>query len=223
MFFGRFPIYKDLLVVHEKPIYFDIDKSNWMNKSFFNIISNFGIVVNNFYYFTSMHNYSTIKTSLSSSTVIKSYGSGDVYRGLYYDSTASRIITAGCRINKIDIFDLDLNLISSVLSSGECPHGITVYNSKIYVVIYLTSNVAVISNGVIENTFPIQCYHLASISVDSFGYFALSCEGDGKAYIYDSSMNYTNKYIGLDFVLDARLDINNYFAIGGQKNVKIYS
>jgi hypothetical protein len=45
----------------------------------------YGIVSNNFFYFTRLFGYGIIKTSLISPTVIKSYVSVGKYRGLYYD------------------------------------------------------------------------------------------------------------------------------------------
>jgi hypothetical protein len=203
--------------------------SNWVYRFSFLIPSvAYGIVANNFYYFSTFPNtiniYGLIKTSLTSSTIIKSYGTVDTYRVLYYDSINSRIIACSTS-NRVDIFNLDLNLLSSVTLQGFGPHGVTVYNSRIYVASYYTGNVAVISNNlIVTTTYLSRCLGpLGAISVDSFGYFALSCGGDGKVYIYDSNMNYTNKFISFENVLDARLDINTNFAICGGWNVKIYS
>jgi hypothetical protein len=142
---------------------------------------------------------------------------------LYYDSAGSKIIAAGCEIGSLDILDLDLNFQSSVSFTGQCPHGITVYNSKIYV--SLNSNgIAIISNGVIANTFPTICLSgLHRITQYLFGYFALSCWGDNKVYIYDSNMQYTSKSIAFTGVFDARFDSNKRFANCGGASVKIYN
>ena len=84
---------------------------------------------------------------------------------------------------------------------------------------------AVISNGSIENIYPTVCLtNLYRISVDSFGFFALSCNGNGQVYFYDSNIEYTNKSIGFGAnVLHARLDTNNGLAICGGAYVKIYN
>ena len=66
----------------------------------------YGIVSNNFFYFTRLFGYGIIKTSLISPTVIKSYGSVGKYRGLYYDWIESKIIAVGCDINTVDILDI---------------------------------------------------------------------------------------------------------------------
>ena len=79
---------------------------------------------------------------------------------------------------------------------GLCPYGITVYNTKIYVARVSSAMVAIISNGTIEKTYSTKCSsYLAGISVDAFGYFALSCSGNGQVFLYDTNMQYTNKSI----------------------------
>ncbi len=185
----------------------------------------YGIVSNCFYYFSTFNStYGIVKTSMNSSTTFKSYGISGVYRGLYYDLIGSKIIAAGCEVNKVDILDLDLNFISSFLMPGQCVTGVTVYNSKIYMVTWGSSAVSVISNGTIKNTYSTICStNLAGISVDSFGYFVISCSRNSSVYLYDSNMNYTNKSIALGDAFDARLDTNSRLAICGGKNVAIYN
>ena len=181
-------------------------------------------MANNFYYFSLVNDYGIIKTSLTSSTVQKSYGDyGNLYRGLFYDSTASTIIAAGCNVNSVDTFDLDLNLVSTVSIPYECPHHVTVYKSRIYVVLFYSGYVAVILNGVLQNSFSTECsVLLTGVSIDPFGYFALSCWGDNKVYIYDSNMQYTNKSITHKNVMDTRLDTNNRLTMCGGANVVVY-
>jgi hypothetical protein len=199
--------------------------SNWMYKSTFNMPNiYYGIVANGFFYFSTINTYGIVKTSLNSSTAIKSYGDAGKYRGLYYDSIGSVIIAAGCNVNKVDILDLDLNLNSSISFPGQCPHGIAVFNSKIYVAIWGNGIIAVISNGTIEKTYPAKCSsNLAGISVDAFGYFALSCSGNGQVFLYDTSMQYTNKSIAFGGVYDARFDTNKKLGICGGTNAAIYN
>ena len=182
-------------LIVDLPVGVHLYDSNWKYQSTFSMPDiYYGIVANNNYYFSGGTSGGIIKTSLTSSAIIKSYGTAGVYRGLYYDSIGSRIIAAGCDVHRVDILDLDLNLLSSVSMPGMCPHGVTVHNSKVYVTRFYIGYVAIISNGMIENTFTTVCFgRLASISVDSVGYFALSCAGDGKVYLYDSNMQYTSK------------------------------
>jgi hypothetical protein len=211
-------------LVVDFPVGVHLYDSNWKYQSTFNKVSlQYAIVANGYYYFTdSGNNNRIIKTTLISPTVLNSFGSG--YRGLYYDSIGSRIVAAGCDVCAVHTLDLNLNLLSAVSCPCQCPVGVTVYNSKIYVAMYHSVNVIVISNGTIENSYSTQCYgSLARISVDSFGYLALSCNGNGQVYLYDSNMKYTNKSIGFVDGWDARLDTNNRLAICGVTNVAIYS
>jgi hypothetical protein len=198
--------------------------SNWMYKStliwpnlFFRIVAN-----GSYYLIDRVNGFKIIKILLTSPLIKSSYGSG--YRSLHYDSIGSRIIAAGCEVNKVDILDLDLNISSSVSTPGLCPHDVTVYNTKIYVAVFNNGNVVIISNGVIENTYSTMCsQNLDRVSIDSFGYIALSCSWSGQVYLYDSNMNYTNKSISFGGVCDARLDTNKRLTICGGTNVVFYT
>ena len=59
---------------------------------------------------------------------------------------------------------------------------------------------------------------MVRISVDSFGFFALSCYEDAKVYLYDVNLKYASKSIVFGNVYDARIDTNNRFAICGGGN-----
>jgi hypothetical protein len=65
--------------------------SNWNYQSTFNMPNIFyGIVAKGFFYFSTFNSANGIvKTTLNSSTAIKSYGISSVYRGLFYDSMGS--------------------------------------------------------------------------------------------------------------------------------------
>ena len=159
--------------------------------------------------------------------MLNSYGTPGHYRALYYDSINSRIVAAGCLNDAVQFFDLNLDLKYST-NVQSCPHGICVYNSKIYVSVWHTGNVVVIKNdGLVESVHETVCLtQFSRISVDSFGYFALSCARDGHVYLYDSSMQYTNESIGFSengLIWDARLDTNDRLAICVGLNVYIYN
>ena len=217
----------DYNLVIDAPVGVHFYDSNWKYNSTYNMpLTNYAIVANGYFYITDQGNSCRIiKTTLTSPTVLNFYGDG--YRGLHYDSVGTRIIAAGCSVSTVDVLDLDLNLLSTVSFPGQCPHGVTIYNTKIYVALYANANIAVISNGVVENTYPTVCSGTFNrISVDSFGYFALSCYGDGQIYLYDSNIQYTNKSIEFGGVYDARLDTNNRLAICGGTSwgsIKIYN
>jgi hypothetical protein len=66
------------------------------------------IVAKGYFFSTNLGNgYRIIKTSLKSSTVLNSYSYENAYRDLYFDSTGSRIIAAGCSVSTVDTFDFD--------------------------------------------------------------------------------------------------------------------
>jgi hypothetical protein len=80
-----------------------------------------------------------------------------MYRSLFYDSVGSRIIGAGCDAQCIDTFDLNLNRLTTLSFSGLCPHGVTVYNTKIYATFWTNGNLVEITNNVVTNTFTTVC------------------------------------------------------------------
>jgi hypothetical protein len=100
----------DYNLVVDRPVGVHLYDSNWMYQSTCNMPNiYYGIVANGFFYFSTVTGYSNgiVKTSMNSSTAIKSYGDAGKYRGLYYDSMGSKIIAAGCDVDSVDILDLD--------------------------------------------------------------------------------------------------------------------
>ncbi len=100
----------------------------------------YGIAANDFYYFSTVTWYSNgiVKTSLTSPTVIKSYGNRGAYRGLYFDSKFLRIFATRYPQNDVQILDLDLNLKSSVNNIFNNSHSVLVFNSNLYANLYVT-------------------------------------------------------------------------------------
>jgi hypothetical protein len=177
----------------------------------------------NSYYFSPKSGFGLIKTSLSSLTIIKYYGNAG-YRGMTAWTAAGRIYAAGCEFNKVDVFDSNLSWLNSYSFPGQCPHSLTIYNSKIFVAIWGNGNVGVITDGSNQvQSFATECPSiLSSISVDFYGYLALSCSGNSQVYIYDSSITYQSKSKGIN-IFDARLDSNGRFATCWGSSVTIYN
>ncbi len=76
----------------------------------------------------------------------------------------------------------------------------------------------------VESVNPTQCSSgLAGISVDSFGYFALSCHDSNSVYIYSASLQYTGKSIGLTNAFATRYDTNYRLGISVLNNVKVHN
>ncbi len=213
-------------LIFDQPVGVKWYDSDWNYQSTFNMPNiYYGIIANDFYYFSTVSGYTNgiVKTSLTSPTIIKSYGTSRVYRGLYYDSKTLRIFATRYPQKDIQILDLDLKLKSSVNNILSNPHSVLVYNSNVYVALYLGKIIEISNNGTVK-TYSTKCANqLSSLSVDSFGYFALSCEGSSQVYIYDSNMQYTNKSIAFVDAFDARLDTNSRLAICGGPNVAIYN
>ena len=80
-----------------------------------------------------------------------------MYRSLFYDSVGSRIFGARCDTQCIDTFDLSLNRLTTLSFLGLCPHGVTVYNTKIYATFWTNGNLVEITNNVVTNKFTTVC------------------------------------------------------------------
>ena len=99
--------------------------------------------------------------------------------------------------SSIDKFSMTFDFISSISTgAGTWPHGVIVYDSKIYVSFRKNGNIAVISNNIITNFFTTQCLGLIpSLTFYIFGYMAVVCYSNSYMYSFDSSANYLNQFI----------------------------
>ena len=62
----------------------------------------------------------------------------------------------------------------------------------------------------------------ANINFDSVAYFSISCNGNGISYLYDTSLQFTNKSIKFDGIFDANYDSSNRLAMCGTNGVAVY-
>jgi hypothetical protein len=199
-------------------VYF-FDK-NWQYVSTFSYPNAFYMIVaNNLFYFTmSTGSDGIIATTLTSPAIVYSSCQPLTYRSAVYDQAGSKIIAVNFDGLSVNSFDLTLRLLNSV-SLPANPHGVTVFNSKIYVSLWTVAKIVVISNGVITNTYSTQCSYAASLTFDSFGNFMLSCMPNSIVYLYDTNINYLNQYINTNGApanpLYAATDIKGRLVIAG--------
>ena len=205
---------------------------NWTYKRTFNFPNTFyAISVNNYFYFSTSdsnnYTYGIIKTTVISPDIIAYYSSRGWYRSLYYDSVNSQIIAAGCNFNSIVVLDLNLTQQRIIDMIGRCPHGVTMFNNKIYVTFWNDPNIVELTNYTITNQYklPYSANEITSINVDSMGYFAITSYRNGYIYLYNPNLENTNVSIltPCSENFDARLDTNNNLAICCQENVYIYN
>ena len=147
------------------------------------------------------------------------------YRGLYYNSSNNTIYVAGQLSQTIDVFDLNLTLVDSISTSTYNPFALQGYKNYIYVGT-VSGLILVIENKVILITVK-ACgdIFLTSILIDHFGFMALSCFYDQKAYLY-YSLNVS--YTGISMALavnphSINFDSNGYFIVISPSQIDIYN
>ena len=157
--------------------------------------------------------------------ITKQYNSTSAgYHGLYYNSSSNTIYVASYLKYLIDVFDLNLNLVDSINISTYQPWSIQGYKNYIYVGTS-TGHLIVIENKVIIQTVTVcNVAQLTSIQIDNFGYMALSCYNDNKAYLYYSSnVSYTG--MSLTYSVNPYLtnfDSNGRFIVTSTSQIDIY-
>ena len=178
------------------------------------------IVVNGGFYFSSLNTYGLIQTTSQLGLLNVHANETGKYRSLCYDQMNKTVIAANVISNRIDIFSQDLTLLSS-LSLAFQPHGVCVYGSSIYVSYWSgSSNISVINNGNFTTLCPEK---LISLTVDSFGYMAVSCQNNSILYLYHVNGSYMNKSISTATLLFyANYDAQNFIAIGANNKIFVY-
>ena len=100
---------------------------------------------------------------------------------------------------RIDIFDTSCSLLQSIHLGSKQPHGLAIFNGNIYAGVLNSNQVIVIQNGLVSKYFTVNQFDnnnsILSITVDAFGYFALTCLNINRIVVYDSNVNYMNAFI----------------------------
>ena len=180
------------------------------------------IVVNGEFYFSLQNTYGLTHTTSQLKLLNTFNNDAGKYRSLCYDQVNKTVIAANFVSNRIDIFSQNLTLLSSI--SFASPVGLCVHGSRIYASHWLNSNyISVIQNGNVINNFTTLCSQmLSSITVDSYGYLALSCRSNNILYLYHVNGSYMNKYFSLANLFYANYDTQNRLAIDGINKIFVY-
>ena len=202
-----------------KIIIFD---ANWQYLTFksFNQTINIITVNNNLYFSCYFNIYKTDKYL----NIIIQYNApaSATYRGLYFNSLNNTIYVTG--FSKIYIFDLNLNLVDSISTSGFSSWSIQGYKNYFYVGTQ-AGQLLVIENKVIIKTITVCNGTLvSSILTDNFGFMAISCLFDQISYLfYSENVSYT----GMSMAYSVKpwfmnFDMNGRFVLISPSQIDIY-
>ena len=146
-------------------------------------------------------------------------------RGLYFNSSNNTIYVTKLNNNRIDVFDLNLTRVDSISTSTYQPWSIQGYKNYIYVGTN-SGQLIVIYNKVINQTVTVcNGTLLSSIQIDHYGYMALSCYNDKKAYLYYSAnLSYTGIFLTYTVTpYFINLDSNSRFVVISRYQIDIYN
>ena len=203
-----------------KIIIFD---SNWKYLNFTSLNKPaFMITVNSSLYISA--DYYVYKTDKYLNIISQHMNNSAYYRGLYYNSSSNSVYVSGYINCAIDVFDLNLTLVDSISTSPYKPYSLQGYKNYIYVGTD-TGQFLVIENKVITKQYAIcSGTFLTSILIDHFGFMALSCNNDRKAYLYYSSnMSYTGMsmtFPGIPWCI--KFDSNGRLVVSLSNKIHIY-
>ena len=143
--------------------------------------------VGGYFYFTSDNYF--YKTDLSFNLIAHSKNYGAWYRQCAYDPKNSKFYVSAYNLNYIDVYDTSCSLLHSINLAAQSPWGIALFNENIYVGLSGSNEILVLKNGLVTNDITIsECTDgILSITIDPFGYMAISCTYNYLVTVYDSN------------------------------------
>jgi hypothetical protein len=122
--------------------------------------------------------------------LIKQINSTGYNRGIYYNPSNQMIYVAICNQNLINLFDIDLNL-KSTLNTDYSPFFITEYNSQMVVSDQNNGNIYFYQNNVIILTVSTQCRRVATVLFDNYNQMLVLCQDNERMYVYHVNGSYS--------------------------------
>ena len=177
-----------------------------------------------FYFSSNQYFYKTYSNFIE----IKSYQNTEAYyRQFFYDSASRKFYVAPSNLPRIDVFDQSCSLLQSINLGSKQPHGLAFFDGSIYASVLNSNQVLVIQNGLVSRYFtvsqcPVSLHTILAITVDSFGYVALSCYSGNLIFIYDSNGNYMNSILTSPYPHVSAIDADRRFVIMNSKYLDIY-
>ena len=160
--------------------------------------------------------------------VINYYQSnGAIYRQFVYDSASSKFYVTVYSYSRIDIFDTSCSLLQSINLGSKQPHGLAFFTANIYAGVFKSNQVIVIQNGLVSKYFTVNQFDnnnsILSITVDTFGYLALTCTASNQIVVYDANGNYMNASLTTSASPHiSAIDSSGRFVIMTSKSLDIY-
>ena len=182
--------------------------------------------VGGYFYFSSDDYFYKTTSTFVVFTYYKSIAA--YFKEILYDPASSKLYVAAQGLTSIAVFDLSCFLIQFINLGSRFAFGLAYFNGNLYATIINSNQILVIQNGFVIKYFNVnQCsvgeYSLVSITVDSFGYLAITCNFDKLIVVYDSNGNYMNSSIATsDYPFMTGIVYNGRFVIMTGQSLDIY-
>jgi hypothetical protein len=125
--------------------------------------------------------------------IIKTFSSGTIYRGLYYNESSKKIFGVKRDANLIEILNQNLTLLDSISTGSYIPFGLNEYKNELFVGT-MTGQILVIQNKTITKVYNTLCSgdRTTSFLFDNNGYMSVQCAGGTASHIYHINGTYMN-------------------------------
>ena len=178
--------------------------------------------VGGYFYFSS--DFYFYKTNSSFSVINYFYKSDAYFRQIVYDQSSSKFYVSTSvypPVYQIYAFDSSCSPLPSINLMGKV-FGLAAFDGRMYASTGGTQ-IGILLNGQYNNYFSVYPHsNIASITFDSFGYMAISCD-DNKVVVYDRNGNYMQRTVTtLNSPYVTAIDSNGRFVIMTKYSLDIY-
>jgi hypothetical protein len=209
-------------------IYMFDDNWDYINyKTYFKPV--YILTINETVYITGIFNIYKADKNLN---IIKQYNApgSPYYNGIYHNETNSLLYIVSNNDFSIDVFDLDLMILDSILISPSLysnPYSIQGYNNSIYVGTY-GGLILVIINKTVVKTFN-GCFNSCSLNIitsilfDQYGYMITTTDSsfNNNVYLYKLS-SFIGTFSSFSYLCDVKLDSKGRLIFISFKQIYIY-
>jgi hypothetical protein len=159
--------------------------------------------------------------------VINQFNATTAYRGIYVDSVKSLVYVVNTQFNRIDIFDLNLNLNDSISLLTYAPWGLSGYNNQLIVGTLSGAVLAIVNKTIINsvNGCNDNSAGITSILFDDYDYMATSCDDPvNQLFLYFLNGSFTGKSISTPYrTFKIGFDSKNRFYILSMNQISLFN
>ena len=148
---------------------------------------------------------------------------GADYRGILFKCTENLIYVASSTNTYLQVFDLNLNLNSTINVSPHYPRSFAEKNNELFVGCSVGSVLVVVNKAIIRSFTACSSGVISSMVFDKFGLMAIACRDHKIIKLFHSNGTYTTKNMVTSVdVLNAQFDSKGRFVMSLTTGLRIY-